>query len=167
MWTRIDWSVFHLGVTNIKSSHDVEKRKKRRFLRFKIAYQSSLTMMHHVKEAESISHLLYFSEGQEKSDSLAKNNFVKATFEKFGAVCDCVRKNAKASKSTCEHCIYNESWLNNNRKGMAFVICPFILLLLLLMFYTIVFNCHHYVDPNGFPYLLRTLMKTFWSGSSE
>ena len=84
MWTRIDWSGFHLSVTNIKSSHDVEKRQKRCFLRFKIAYQSSLTMMQHVKEAESISHLFYFSEGQEKSDSLAKNNFVKATFQKFG-----------------------------------------------------------------------------------
>ena len=93
MWTRIDWSV-----TNIKSSHDVEKRKKRCFLRFKIAYQSSLTMMHHMKEAESISHLFYFSEGQEKSDSLAKNNFVKATFQKF--VKD-AKKNAKASRNCC------------------------------------------------------------------
>ena len=51
MWTRIDWSVSHFRVTNIKSNYDVEKWKKRRFLQFKTAYQSSLTMMH-VKEAE-------------------------------------------------------------------------------------------------------------------
>ena len=63
------------------------------------------------------------SEGQESCDSLPKNNFVRATFWKFGAMCDCIRKNAEASRNCCiiylkskhlhEHCIYNESWLNN------------------------------------------------------
>ena len=56
------------------------------------------------------------SEGQESCHSLAINNFVRATFQKFGVVCDCVRKNAAASrnccmiylksKHLCEHCIY-------------------------------------------------------------
>ena len=31
------------------------------------------------------------------------------------------------------------------------------MLLLLLMFYTITLICRRHVDPNGFPYLLRTL----------
>ena len=62
-------------------------------------------------------------EGQESRDSLAINNFVSATFWAFGTICDCIRKNTKASRNCCviylkskhfhEHCIYNESWLNN------------------------------------------------------
>ena len=44
MWTRIDWSVSHFSITIVKSSFDVENWEKRLFLRFKTAYQSSLTM---------------------------------------------------------------------------------------------------------------------------
>ena len=44
MWKRIDWSVSHFNVNNIKSSYDVEKWKKRCFLWFKTVYQSSLTI---------------------------------------------------------------------------------------------------------------------------
>ena len=54
MWTIIDWSVSHFNVTNIKSTYDVEKWKKKHFLQFKTAYQSSL--MCQVKESESILH---------------------------------------------------------------------------------------------------------------
>ena len=60
------------------------------------------------------------SEGQESCDFLAKNNFMRTAFWKFGAECDCIRKNAKASrncciksKQSCKHGIYNESWFNN------------------------------------------------------
>ena len=95
MGTRIDWSVFYFSVTNIKSSYGVEKWKKRRFLQFKAAYQSSLTMTRHVKEAESIWHLFNSSERQESCDSLAKNNLVRAAFQKFGAMCDRIRKMQK------------------------------------------------------------------------
>ena len=66
------------------------------------------------------------SESQESCDSLAKINFVKATFRKFDAMHDHI-KNAEASrnyciiyrksKHSCKHCIYyNESWLNNKTK---------------------------------------------------
>ena len=132
MGTRIDWSVSHFSVTNIKWSYDVEKWQKRCFLRFKTAYQSSLRITHHVKEAESILHL--FQLGQESCDSLAKNNFVRAIFQTFGTLCDCVRKNAGASrncciiylksKHLCEHCIYNESWLNNKIEKVRCLFVP-------------------------------------------
>ena len=63
----------------------MKKWEKRCFSQFKTAYQSSLTMMHHVKEAES--HTYFNSPGlQNSSDSLAKNNFVRATFCKFGTM---------------------------------------------------------------------------------
>ena len=42
-----------------------------------------------------------YSEGQESHDSLAKNNFVRATFWKYGAVCDRLRKNVEASRNCC------------------------------------------------------------------
>ena len=77
----------------------------------------------------------YFNslEGQESCNSLVKNNFVRATFQKF--VSDSIRKNIEASRNCCiiylkskhlyKHCIYNESWLKRyfwqNRKGMALV----------------------------------------------
>ena len=100
------------------------------------------------------------SEGQVSCDSLAKINFLRANFHKFGAVCDRIRKNAEASENCCiiylkskhlrEHCIYNESWINSKtEKAWPLSVCPFILLLL-LMFYTIVFVCHCHVDPNGY-----------------
>ena len=89
--------------------------KKDVFYDLETAYQSSLTMMHHVKEAESISQFFNFSEGQESCHSVAKINFVRATFQKFGALCDSIRKNAEASINCCiiylkskhlhEHCI--------------------------------------------------------------
>ena len=69
--------------------------KKNVFLQFKAAYQSSLTMTRHVKEAESILHLFNSSEGQESCDSLATNNLVRAAFQKFGAMCDGIRKMQK------------------------------------------------------------------------
>ena len=106
------------------------------------------------------------SESQESCDSLAKINFVKATFRKFDAMHDHI-KNAEASrnyciiyrksKHSCKHCIYyNESWLNNKTKKVWHLfVCPFILLLLLI-FYTIVFVCCCHIDPKGFPYLLCT-----------
>ena len=108
------------------------------------------------------------SGGQESCSSFAKNNLVRATFRKFGAVCNCVKKNAKASRNCCiicikskhlrEHCIYNESWLNNKiEKVWHLFVCPLILLLLLIMCNTTVFVCRRHIDPNEFPYLLRTL----------
>ena len=107
------------------------------------------------------------SEGQESCDSLAKNNIARTAFRKFGVVCDRVRKNAEASRNCCiiyikskhsfEHCIYSEIWLNNKtEKVWHLLVCPFMLLLLVIMFYTIAFVCRRHVDPNGFPYLLRT-----------
>ena len=78
-----------------------------------------------------------FSEGQENCDSLAKNNFVRTTFWKFGAICDHIRKNTEASgncsiiylksKHSREHCIYNQSWLNNKtEKVWHLFVWPFI-----------------------------------------
>ena len=109
----------------------------------------------------------YSSEVQESCDSLAKNNFVRAAFQKFDAVYGRIRKNAEAFRNCCiiylkskhlhEHCIYNESWLNKNtEKVWHLFVCPFILLPL-LMFYRIDFVCCCHVDPNGFPYLLCLL----------
>ena len=69
--------------------------KKRRFLRFKTAYQSSFTMVCHVREAESILYLFNSLEGHESCNSHAKNNFVRATFQKFSAMCDRVGKTSK------------------------------------------------------------------------
>ena len=105
------------------------------------------------------------SEGQENSDSLAKNNIVRDAFRKFGAVCEASRICCIIyikSKHSFKHCIYSESWLNNktekvwhllvNRKGIPRVM----LLLLVIMFYTIAFVCRRHVDPNVFPYVLRT-----------
>ena len=100
------------------------------------------------------------------SDSLAKNNFVRATFQKFGVVCDCIRKNTQVSRNCCiiylkskhfhEHCIHNESWLNNKKwKSWHLFVSAFISLLLLIMFFTIFFVCHRHLDPNRFPYLLH------------
>ena len=85
MWRIIYWSVLHFDVTNIKSTNDVEKWKKRHFLQFKTAYQSSL--MCQVKESESILHFLNSFEGQESCE----------TWWKFGAMCNHIRKNAEAS----------------------------------------------------------------------
>ena len=56
-------------------------------------------MTHHVKDVVSFSHLFNSFEGQRSCDSLAKNNFVRAAFQKFGAMCDHVRKNAEASRN--------------------------------------------------------------------
>ena len=99
------------------------------------------------------------SEGQESCGSLVKNNFVRLFFRKFGAVCGRIRKNAETSRNCCviylkpkhsrKYCIYNESWLNNKtEKVWHLFVCSFILLLLLIMFYTIVFVCRRHVDHN-------------------
>ena len=62
-----------------------------------------------------------------------------------------------------QHCTYNESWLNKKTKKVwHLLVCPFILLLLLLMFYKIVFVCRCHVDPNGFLYLL-IMLHTLWA----
>ena len=55
------------------------KWEKKCFLQFKTAYQS-LTMMCHMKEAESIRTYFNSPESQESCDSLAKKNFVRTTF---------------------------------------------------------------------------------------
>ena len=54
-------------------------------LRFKTAYQSSLTMTPHGKEAYLS--CIYFNspEGQNGCDSVTKNNFVRNNFWRFGA----------------------------------------------------------------------------------
>ena len=88
-------------VTNIESSYDIENEKKRCFLQFKTAYQFSSTMMHHVRKLNLSRTCFNPSEGQESCDSLAKNNFVRPTFWKFGAMCDCLRKNAEAFRNCC------------------------------------------------------------------
>ena len=123
MWTRIDWSVSHFSVTNINSSYDVEKWKKgiyydlRQLTNFLWQWRTTWRKM-------NLSHTYFNSpDGQKSCDSLAKNNFVRATFRKFVGVCDCISKNAEASRNCCviyqkskhsrEHCIYNGSWLNN------------------------------------------------------
>ena len=111
----------------------------------------------------------YFNslEGQESCDSLVKNDFLRATFRKFGTSCDHIRKNTEASrncciiylksKHSCEHCIYKENWLNSKPEEIWYLfVCAFISLLLLL-FLTIVFICFCHVDPNWFPYVLCTL----------
>ena len=54
MWTRIDWSVSHFSVTNIKSSYDVEKWKKEVFYDLR-ELTNPLWEWH--KEAESILYL--------------------------------------------------------------------------------------------------------------
>ena len=171
MWTRIDWSVSHFSVTNIKLSYYVEKWKKRCF--YNLRQLSNLLWQWCATWRKlNLSHTCFnSSEVQESCDSLAKINFVRATFQKFGAMCDHIRKNTEASrncciiylksKHSCEHCIYNESGLNNKtEKVWHLFIYPFILLLL-LMFYVIVFICCSYVDPNEFPYLLvsHTLLR--------
>ena len=56
----------------------------------------------------------------ESCHSLAKNNFVRVTFWKFGVVCGRVVKKAEACRncyiiilkwrSSREHCMYNENW---------------------------------------------------------
>ena len=171
MWTRVDLYVSHCSVTNIKSSYGVEKWNKRRFLRFKIFFMISnlLWQWRATWRKLNLSRTcLNSSESQKSCDFLAKINFVRATFRKFGAVCDRVRKSTEASINYCviylkskqsrDYCKYNESWLNNKtEKVWLLFVCPFILLLLLIMLYTIVFVCRHHVDPNWFPYLLRTL----------
>ena len=69
---------------------------------------------------------------------------MRATFQKFGAVCDRVWKNTKASrnfciiylksKHLCKHCIYNESWLNNKtEKVWHLFVCAFISLHFLIL----------------------------------
>ena len=110
----------------------------------------------------------YFNspEGQKSCDSLAKGNFVRATFWKFGAMCGNLWKNTKASRNCCiiylnshKHCIYNESWLNNKTEKLWHLfVCAFISLLLLL-FSKIVFVCRHHVDSNRFSYISVTHAK--------
>ena len=55
--------------------------KKQRFLRFKTAYQSSLTMTCYVKKVESCLTCFNSFGGQERCYSFAENNFVRATFQ--------------------------------------------------------------------------------------
>ena len=123
-------------------------------------------MASHVKEAGYISHLFdpFWRSGG--CDSLDKINFVRATFRKFGAVCDRVRKNAEASRNCCviypkskylhEPCLYKESWINKKtEKVWHLFVCP-------LHFIAAVDNVWYYflrlhIDSNGFPHLLRTL----------
>ena len=54
MWTRIDWSVSHFSVTNIKSSYDVEKWKKEVFYDLR---ELTNPLWEWRKEAESILYL--------------------------------------------------------------------------------------------------------------
>ena len=42
---------------------------------------------------------IYYPGGLESCHSVAQNNFVGATFWKFGAVCGCAYKNTKASRN--------------------------------------------------------------------
>ena len=113
-----------------------------------------------------------FSEDQESCDSLAKNNFVRANFSKFGAVYDRVRKNTEAFRNFCliylkskhlhKHCIYKKRWLNNKTEKVWHLFVWAFISLLLLMFFTIVFIwCRHF-DPNGFLYLLH-MLSDVWS----
>ena len=98
MRTRIDWSVF-ISVTNIKSSYDVEKWRKRHF--FTIQNSFPIFFVNDVPHERSwiyLALLLTFLKVR-RADSLAKNNFVWTTFWKFGAVCDRVRKVAEHSCS--------------------------------------------------------------------
>ena len=91
---------------------------------------------------------------------------ISTTCRKFGAICDHIRKNTKASgncsiiylksKHSHKHCVYNGSWLNSKTEKV-WLVCLSLHFMLLLMFYTIVFVFCHHVNPNGFPYLLHTL----------
>ena len=122
--TRIYWGVFHFSVTNIKSTYDVEKWKKDIF--YDLRQLTNLLWQWRATWKWDLSHTCFNSSGgQESSYSLAKNNFVRATFQKFGAVCDSVRKNAEAStlhnllhnlskiKTLARTLHINGSWLNN------------------------------------------------------
>ena len=146
-----------------------KNRKKDVFLQFQTAYQSSLSMTCTWRKPNLSRTYFNCTEGQDTCDSLAKNNFVRATFWEFSVLCDRVRKNTEASRNCCvihlkskhsrEHCIYHESWLNSKtEKVWHFLVCYFISLLLLIMFFTIFFVCRRHVHPNGFPCLLRTLL---------
>ena len=137
MWTRIDWSVFHCSVTNVKSSYDVEKWKKGHFLRFKTAYNLLWQWRAMWKKLNLSRTCFNSSGGQGSCYSFPKSNFVRATFWKFGAVWDRIRKNTEASRNCCiiclkpkhshEHCIYYESWLNNKtEKVWHLFVCLFI-----------------------------------------
>ena len=99
MWTRIDWSVSHFSVTNIKSSYDVEKLKKKDVF-YNLKQLTNLLWQWYTTLHESCT-CFNSSEGQESCDSLAKINFVRAAFWIFGAVCDRIRKNAEASRNYC------------------------------------------------------------------
>ena len=93
------------------------------------------------------------SEGQESCDSLAKNNFGRATFWKFGTVCDRVTKNSEASRNFCniylkskhshEHCIWKLiKWLK--RKGMILVCLS---LHFIAALDNVLYNCLHLLLP--------------------
>ena len=124
MWTRIYWSVSAVLVSLMLNPAMVLKNgEKNVFYDLKqltyLLWQWR-TMWRKLNRSRTC---FNYSESQESCDSLAKINFMRATFQKFGAVCDHVRKNAEASrnywviylksKHSREHCIYNESWLNN------------------------------------------------------
>ena len=85
VWIRTGWSITNFSASSVKLSNIWKNGKKDVFHYLRQAYQSSLTMMHHVKGAES--HIYFNSaELQNGCDSLAKNNFVRATFRKFGTM---------------------------------------------------------------------------------
>ena len=61
-------------------------------------------------------------------------------------------------RNSREHCMYNEIWWNNKtEKVWHLLVCVFMSLLLLIMFFVIVSICRRRADPNGVPHLLRTL----------
>ena len=61
-------------------------------------------------------------------------------------------------RNSREHCMYNEIWWNNKtEKVWHLLVCVFMSLLLLIMFFEIVSICRRHADPNGVPHLLRTL----------
>ena len=125
-------------VGSIKASYDVEKIEKRCFLYDWRQVINLLQQCHAMwRKLNLFCTCFNSSEGQENCDSLAKNNFVRITFQKFGAVCDHMRKNTEASgnwsiiylksKHSHEHCIYNKSWLNNKtEKVWHLFVSPFI-----------------------------------------
>ena len=122
------WSISNFSVTIIKSSYGIKKWKKDIFYNLRhslpILFDNDVCIMW--KKLNQFPHLLNSPESQENWDSLAKNNFVRATFQ----------KNTKAYRNCCviylkskhlhKHWIYNESRLNNKtEKAWHLVFCAF------------------------------------------
>ena len=103
MWTRIDWSVSCFSVNNIRSIYDAEKWRKKDVF-YNLRWPTNLLWQWCVMLRKlNLSHTCFnSSEGQESCNSLAKTNFVMATFWKIGAMCDRVKKNTKASRKCCK-----------------------------------------------------------------